>query len=144
MYQNYNQNPYEQPNRSIEQHINESLNKAQNYQQELRDKNNRYTLTHLILSSLATFLAGQAVFTGAKSTEMWKMTCAIASALTLGATITATMQKQVADPQLLTEVSECVGKLKSLKFETISSNYNRQEVTQKYQRILSDFPKINV
>jgi hypothetical protein len=88
-------------------------------------------------------VAGQAVFTGNKSTETWRITCAIASALTLGATITATVQKQVADPQLLTEASECVGKLKSLKFETISSNYNTQEVSQKYQRILSDFPRIN-
>ncbi|PSB04796.1 hypothetical protein [Merismopedia glauca] len=143
MYQDRNPGQFNQHNRVIEQHINESLNKAQSYQQQLRDKNNRYSLIHLILTALATFVAGQAVFTGAKATETWKITCAIASALTLGATITASIQKQVADPQLLTEASECIGKLKSLKFETINPNYNPQEVSQKYQRIVADFPRIN-
>lgn len=144
MYQNYNPGNPNPHNRAMEQHITESLNKAQIYQQQLRDKNNRYGLIHLILTALATFIAGQAVVSGGKSTETWRITCAIASALSLGATITASIQKQAADPQLLSEASECIGKLKSLKFETTYPNFNSQEVGQKYQKILSDFPRINL
>lgn len=144
MYPDYNRAESALPNQGIEQHITESLNKAQIYQQRVKNKNNRYSLIHLVLTALATFVTGQAVFSGSKSTEAWKITCAIASALTLGATITAGVQKQVADTELLNETSQCVGQLKSLKFETISHNYNSQEVSQKYQKILSDFPKINL
>jgi hypothetical protein len=53
----------------------------------------------------------------------------------IGATVTAKLQ--TADQ--LTEISEGVGQLKALKFETIVATYDSKQVGEKYQQILTAF-----
>lgn len=63
--------------------------------------------------------------------------------LTLGATLAAGIQKQIAAPDLLNEASECVAKLKALKVETVTNTYEIEQVSDEYQQILADFSKID-
>lgn len=126
----------------LRQQIYSSLDKAQAHRNNLKRANTRYSIVNILLSAAATFIAGQAAVTG-NPINSWRFTCMIASGYALGATVTAGLQKQLADPDLLTEASECVGKLKSLKIETIAPTYDLQEVSDKYEQILSEFSSID-
>ena len=126
----------------LQQQITDSLQKADGYGDKLKRTNSRYGIANIILGALATFATAQAVFSG-HPPGGWKFTCTVASVFALGATITAGVQRQLADPDLIVEASECIGKLKSLKVETITSTYNPEEVEDKYQQLLEEFTKVD-
>jgi hypothetical protein len=126
----------------LRQQIDNSLQKANAHKERLKRANSRYSIFNILLSALATFVAGQAAVVGGALAGGWRITCAVASGFALGATIVAGVQKQVADPDLLAEASECVGKLRALKIDTLAPTYDLEGARKKYQQILSDFSKI--
>jgi hypothetical protein len=70
---------------------------------------------------LATFFAGVSSLSGTPIVvNDWRITCAIAAVFTLGATIAGGAQSQLAKPELLTQASECVGKLRALMADTVT------------------------
>jgi len=121
----------------LREQIFSSLEKAQAQKNTLKRNNARHTTTNIILSVLATLLAGTAGILG--NAANWKITCILAAACSAGATVTAKMQTA----EQLTEASECVGQLKSLKVEMMLPNYNLEQVSEKYQQILSEFSTID-
>jgi hypothetical protein len=126
----------------LRQQIDNSLQKANAHKERLKRANSRYSIFNILFSALATFVAGQAAVAGGALAGGWRFTCAVASGFALGATIVAGVQKQVADPDLLAEASECVGKLRALKIDTLAPTYDLDGARKKYQQILSDFSKI--
>jgi len=126
----------------LRQQIENSLQKANAHKERLKRANSRYSIFNILLSALATFVAGQAAVAGTALAGGWRVTCALASGFALGATIVAGVQKQVADPDLLAEASECVGKLRALKIDALAPTYDLDGARKKYQQILSDFSKI--
>jgi hypothetical protein len=117
----------------LREQIDSSLKKAQAQKAELQRNNSRYVTTNVILSAIAAVLAGTAGTVGKSDT--WKPICLFAAACSVGATVTTKLQ--TADQ--LTEISEGVGQLKALRFETIVSTYDPEQVGEKYQQILLAF-----
>lgn len=74
----------------------------------------------------------------------WRITCAIASVCTLSATIVASVQSQLAKPDLLTQASECVGKLCALMADTLSPTCDWGDVRKKYQQVLIDYSRVDL
>jgi hypothetical protein len=126
----------------LREQIDGSLKKAQAQKTGLQRNNSRYSTTNVILGAIskrylpqqiAAALAGTAGTVGKADT--WKPICLFAAVCSVGATVTAKLQ--TADQ--LTEISECVGQLKALKFETIAPTYDSKQVGEKYQQILTAF-----
>jgi hypothetical protein len=126
----------------LRQQIHSSVQKASAHKDRFKRANSRYSIFNILLSALATFVAGQAAVAGGSLVGEWRITCAVASGFALGATIVAGVQKQLADPELLAEASECVGKLRALKIDTLALSYDLEGAGKKYQQILSHFSKI--
>jgi hypothetical protein len=123
--------------------IQHSLQKAEAQKNKLKTIDRRYSIINLCLGAVATFIAGQSAVSNDPMIGNWRATTTVASMLTLGATIAGGLQKQLAAPDLLNEVSECVAKLKALKVETVTSTFEVEEVSEEYQQILSDFSKVD-
>ena len=113
--------------------IGSSLEKAQAQKNTLRRNNSRYSTANILLGAISAVLAGTAGTVGKADT--WKPICLFAAVCSVGATVTAKLQ--TADQ--LTEISEGVGQLKALKFETIVPTYDSKQVGEKYQQILTAF-----
>lgn len=116
----------------VRSQISSSLEKAREQRNTLKRKNSRYTTTNIILSALATLLAGMAGTIG--NAANWKVTCLFAAVCSAGVTVTTKLQTA----ERLTEASESIGQLKALKVETATPTYDLQQVSEKYQQILSD------
>lgn len=121
----------------LREQIHSSLEKAQKQKNTLKHTNSRCTTVNIILSALAALLAGTAGTVG--NAANWKPICLLAAVCSAGAAVTAKMQTA----EQLTEASECVGQLKALKVETITLTDDLEEVSEKYQQILSEFPTID-
>jgi hypothetical protein len=111
--------------------ISSSLEKAQAQKNILKRNNSRYITASIILAALATLLAGIAGTVG--DNKNWKPVCLFAAVCSAGATVTAKLQTA----EQLTEASECLGQLKALRVETIAPKCDLEEVSEKYQQILS-------
>ena len=129
---NTNTNPTMQPDVLREQ-IDSSLEKAQAQKHTLKRNSARYSTANIILGAIAAVLAGTAGTVGKAST--WKPVCLFAAVCSIGATVTAKLQTT----DQLTELSEGVGQLKALKFETTVPTYDSKQVGAKYQQILLAF-----
>lgn len=47
------------------------------------------------------------------------------------------------DSDVLTEAGECVGKLRSLKVDTLADTYDVEKVKERYRQILTDCARID-
>jgi hypothetical protein len=126
----------------LEQQIDGSLEKACKFKERVRRTGSRYTITNILLSALATFVAGRAVLFPA-SVGNWRLTCTVAATFALGATIVAGLQKHIADPEILAEASECCGRLKNLKIQTIGRQYDWDKIKSEYGKILEASPRVD-
>jgi hypothetical protein len=127
---------------ALEQQIEGSLRKASSVRDKLRRTSSRYTITNILLSALSTFVAGRAVLFPT-TVGSWRLTCTAAGAFALGATIVAGLQKQLADPEFLAEASECCGRLKNLKVQTIGGNYDGEFLKNEYGKILETCSRVD-
>ncbi len=129
----------------LSQQIQASLQKASAFRNRLQTSSVRYTLAGLVLSALATFFAGLSSLAGKPIVvDDWRITCAFAAVFTLGATIATGVQSQLAKPDLLTQASECVGKLRALMSDTLSPTFDLEDARKKYQQILVDYSGVDL
>jgi hypothetical protein len=127
------------------QQIQASLQKASAFRNRLKTSSVRYTLTGLVLSAVATFFAGVPSLRGEPLVgDSWRLTCAMATVFTLAATIVSGVQSQLAKPDLLTQASECVGKLRALMTDTLSPAGDWEEARKKYQQVLIDYSGVDL
>lgn len=123
----------------IREKILASLKQAQSQQTDTQRKNSRYTLGNILLGAIAALSAGAAGTIG--NAENWKPVCLFSAACSVGVTVTARLQN--IEHRKLTKTSECVGQLKALKIETLTPPYDLDQVSEKYQQILAEFPTVN-
>ena len=90
----------------MREQISGSLEKAQTQKNTLKLKNGRYTTANITLGAIAAVLAGTAGTVGKADT--WKPICLLASACSIGATVTVKFQTA----EQLTEASEFVGSIR--------------------------------
>jgi hypothetical protein len=123
---------------ALREDIKRSLEKAQVQRSAVKCQNYNYAMTNIVFSSIAAFLAGAAGLLGNQG-GFWKESCLLAAAFSTTAAVAAKVQK----PDELAEASEYVGKLKALKVETSVPNRDWQEVSERYQQILSECVSID-
>ena len=126
----------------LRQQIKLSFQKATAQKKRLLRTDRRLSIATLVLSALATFIAGESVIANDPIVGNWRFTTTVASLCTLGATVTTGIQKQVAPTDLLIESSECAAKLKALSIETIPATYEVSDVSETYQRLLAEFASV--
>jgi hypothetical protein len=124
---------------TLQVQIHDSLDSSEAQRKTIKRKNSRYTLANIVLGALAALSAGMAGTVGNAAT--WKPVCLFAAACSVGVTVTARMQ--TLEYEKLTEISECVGQLKALKVEAFTPPYDLEQLSQKYQEILAEFPAVN-
>lgn len=127
----------------LRQQIKLSFQKATEQKNRLLRTDRRFSITTLILSAVATFIAGESAIANEPIMGNWRVTTTVASLCTLGATVTAGIQKQVAPTDLLIESSECAAKLKALSIETIPEMYEVADVSEAYRRLLAEFSRVD-
>ncbi len=118
--------------------ISGSLEKVQTQKNTLKRNNTRYTTANIILATLATALAGMAGTVG--TAKNWKPVCLFAALCSAGVTVTSKLQTA----ERLTEASECVGRLKALRVETVIPTYDLGGVSAKYREIVSEYSTLDV
>lgn len=121
-----------------------SLQKATSQRDRLMNTDRRFSITSLVLGAIATFIAGESAIAGEPMLGNWRFTTTIASLCTLGATVSTGVHKQVVPTDLLIETSECTVQLKVLAIETIPADYDVEVVTDSYQRLISEFSRVDV
>ncbi|MEM6450369.1 MAG: hypothetical protein AAF703_08655 [Cyanobacteria bacterium P01_D01_bin.105] len=126
----------------LRQQIKLSFQKATAQKKRLLRTDRRLSIATLVLSALATFIAGESAIANEPIMGNWRFTTTVASLCTLGATVTTGIQKQVAPTDLLIESSECAAKLKALSIETIPAMYEVSDVSETYQRLLAEFASV--
>ena len=126
----------------IDQQIQTSFRKASAQRKKLETNASRYTITGIILSALATFVAGVPSIMGQPVNGDWRLTCSVAALITLTATIVTSVQNQVAKPGTLTKASECVGRLRALLIESQSPDVDYVQLRKQYQAVLVDFAEL--
>jgi hypothetical protein len=130
---------------SLVQQIQASLHKATAGKDRIRRTMTRMSLAGTALTALATFAAGLPTVIGKPIVAGdWRITCGVATLFTLAATIVAGAQTQLANPDALTQSSECVGKLRALVIDTLEPGFDAAEVRKQYRAILTEYAQIDV
>jgi hypothetical protein len=130
---------------SLDQLIQASLKNAYAQRTRLTALHIRYTIASVVLSAMATFFAGISSLTDRPIVaEDWRVTCAIAAALTMVATVVGGVQSLLVRPDQLTLASECIGKLRALLADATAPAPNFEEVRRKYQQLLIDYAGIEI
>ncbi|MDX2241073.1 MAG: hypothetical protein NW224_10355 [Leptolyngbyaceae cyanobacterium bins.302] len=137
-------NRLEPPHSDLRQQIDHSLQRASAQKHKLQTIDRKYSIINIVLGAIAAFVAGQSVVADKPLVGNWRVMTTFASVLTLGATVAAGVQKQIASPDLVAEVSQCVAELKALKIETLSPIYELEKVSEEYQKILTEFSKVDL
>jgi len=130
--------------RDLRQQIDTSLQRASTQKIKLQNLDRRYSIANIVLGAVAAFIAGQSVMGEKALIGDWKVMTTISSVLTLAATVATGVQKQIASPDLVAEVSQCVAQLKALKIETLSPTFEMEKVSEEYQKILTEFSKVDL
>ena len=128
---------------SLRQQIASSLQRARVQKQNLKRMDRRLSIASLVLSAIATFVAGESAIAGEPIMGDWRFTTTLASVCTLGATVTMGVHKQIVPTDLIVESSECTAQLKSLSIETIPDIYDVETVRDAYQQIIAEFSMVD-
>ena len=131
------------PYSALRHQVQHSLQKAEAQKNQLKSSGHRYSIATLVLSGVATLVAGASAISGNPVLGNWRLTTSIASFCTLGAAIAAGIRKQTASPERLLESGECVAKLRDLKIETIPEAYDLEAVNEAYRHILAEFARVD-
>ena len=137
-------NPPADPCSVLRQQIDLSLDKAQAQKHKLMRADRGFSIASLVLGAAATFIAGESAIAGEPMLGNWRFTTTIASLCTLGATVATGIHKQIVPTELIVETSECAAQLRVLKIETIPATYDVETVTDNYQRLISEFSRVEV
>lgn len=130
---------------SLDQLIQASLRTAQAQRVRLTALHVRCTIAAVVLGALSTFLAGGSGASGQPVVaDDWRLTCTIAAALTMLATIVSGLQSLLVRPDQLSQASECIGKLRALLADATAPTSNFEEVRRKYQQLLIDHSGLDV
>ena len=123
--------------------IDESFRKASGQQARLKQADRRYGTVQTTLGGLSTLIAGTAAGIGGPAIAgNWRVICAAAAVTAFGATIATVTQKQRSDPELLAHVSECVGKLRSLRVAALDPGSTDAELNGRYRQILTEYDRV--
>lgn len=133
----------EEQRETLRRQIDESFRKASAQRERLTRMDRRYSLTHTGLSGLSGMIAGSVAAVGRAPGGDWRLICVVAAVFAFGATLVSALQKQLSDPDLLAQTSECVGKLRALRVEAIAPGYSIDDVGSKYRQVLTEYAKVD-
>jgi hypothetical protein len=128
---------------TLREKIEDSFRSATAHQERLRRAERRYGTTQTTLTGLSGLISGLAAAIGHPLAGDWRVVCAAAAVVAFGATATTATQKGRSDPDLLAEVSECVGKLRTLRVEALDPESKPDVLNETYRQILIEYERVD-
>src|SRR5690606_23226005 len=124
--------------------IQEQLQRLERRRARLRSLNTRVVTLNLVLSAIATALAGVTAVTGplvGEGPPAWRWTCGLVAVVTAAAALTTGIQQRFHVPEWLGRTLACVGKLRSLELELQLSRSTPEEAAGEYEELLESYPE---
>lgn len=121
----------------LQRQIEESFRQASTFQQGLRRRSQRFSLTHTALSGVTGLTAGLPAAAGGLPNESWRLVCGLAALAAFAATIIGVVHQQSSSSGALADASECVGKLRELRVDLASPNPDLTDIGGRYRQILT-------
>lgn len=124
--------------------VREGIYKTESYAKKYKKLDMWLLITSIVLSTLATVLAGGTAAGGKPVMEAlggWRVVCSIVAAFTAVGTISSTLHKAFQVTNHLAAAVACISKLKSLELTITVTEKEPSEVTEAYKQILVEHPE---
>lgn len=124
--------------------IQEQLQRLERRRARLRSLNTRVVTLNLVLSAIATALAGVTAVTGplvGEGPPAWRWTCGLVAVVTAAAALTTGIQQRFHVPERLARTLACVGKLRSLELALQLSRSTPEDAAGEYEELLESYPE---
>ena len=124
--------------------IGDHLQRVERRAGRLRRINFQVTGLNLLLSSVATLLAGLTAAAGplvGEGPPAWRWTCGIIAVVTAGAALTTGILQRYKVPEALARTLACAARLRSLDLALQLARLGPDEVGQEYEQLLATYPE---
>jgi hypothetical protein len=115
--------------------------RAEVQEQRYRRTNTRAIFVSILTGSAATAVAGFAAASAAAPIGSWRVTCGIVAMLTLIATVSAGLQKQLDLSGNLVKLSSCLGRLRALEYAASMGTRAVPEIDAECEDIVRQYPE---
>ena len=129
---------YDARRESLRAEIDEDLGRATSFTNRLRRTDRRYGLTSTALGGAAGVVAGLPAATGV-APGGWQFTCVVVALIAFGGTLVGALRQHVSEPDVVAKANERVGKLRSLRLDTVSSRFDVESIGERYQQVLAEY-----
>ena len=116
----------------------EDLGRATSFTNRLRRTDRRYGLTSTALGGAAGVVAGLPAATGV-APGGWQFTCVVVALIAFGGTLVGALRQHVSEPDVVAKANEHVGKLRSLRLDTVSPRFDVESIGERYQHVLAEY-----
>ena len=124
--------------------IQDNLRRVEVRAARLRRVNVRVQSANLILTTLATLLAGLTAAAGplvGEGPPAWRWTCGAIAVVTAAAGLTAGFHQRFQLPDQLARVLSCAGRLRSLELGLQLARLSPQEASHEYEQLIASYPE---
>jgi hypothetical protein len=124
--------------------IQENLRRVDGTATRLRRVNVRVQSANLVLTTLATLLAGLTAAGGpliGEGPPAWRWTCGAIAVITAAAGLTAGFHQRFQLPDKLARALSCAGRLRSLELGLQLSRLTPEEATHEYEQLIASYPE---
>jgi len=124
--------------------IQEHLQRVERRVGRLRRVNVRVITLSLVLSTVATLLAGLAAAGGpltGEGTSAWRWTCGLIAVVTAGAALATGVHQRFQIPENLARALACAGRLRSLDLALRLARLPPEEVGHEYAELIATYPE---
>jgi hypothetical protein len=124
--------------------ITENLGRVEGRVADLRRTNVRITGLSLVLSTVATLLAGLTAAAGPLAGEgppAWRVTCGIIAVVTAAAAFTTGAQQRFQIPEQLARALACVGRLRGLELSLRLGRVDTEQAGHEYEQLIATYPE---
>ncbi len=131
-------NHYDARRESLRAAIDDDLGRATSFSNRLRRTDRRYGLTSTALGGAAGVVAGLPAATGV-APGGWQFTCVVVALIAFGGTLVGALRQHVSEPDIVAKANERVGKLRSLRIDTVTPGFDVETVSGRHQQVMAEY-----
>ncbi|MQA92409.1 MAG: hypothetical protein GEU90_19650 [Gemmatimonas sp.] len=128
----------------LETRIHDNLQKIDRKADRLKRVNVQMQSGNLVLTTVATLLAGLTAATGpmvGEGTPAWRWTCGAIAVITAAAGLFAGFHQRFRLPEKLANTLSCAGRLRSLELGLRLTRLSPQEASHEYEQLIATYPE---